>query len=194
MVRKAGLVLYVTVILTVFKGLPSYTKSIGSDVESGAVAGETPAPVLFALNFQHYDPKIQLARTWLEMRVPGLMTTPMPISPDVWDGGKNDDAGDEFCEIADESDDSPFGPENNDTVSGYGNEYDDDEEGCDLSPDEREVNDSEEAVDGSTATPNNWTLIKVPDHRESNDVESKTRKRDLSTEKAAAAEPTIKVW
>ena len=102
-----------------------------------------------------YDPKYDL-RVSMEVRA----ITPHPTTVDP--RSSITDPTDEFCDI-EEDDSSPHSD---------GSDDDDEDDGCDLESD---------ADDEENSNPTNGTsIVRVKDHRDSNEVESKTKKKDLS--------------
>ena len=156
--------------------LQIHGKSIGSGSSSDQPSPSEPSALL---SHEQYDPKYDIR---VSMEVRGIMTTPIPSGI-----AAKEQEEDEFCDVVDESEDSSDSPDT--AGDGDGNEYE--EEGCDLS--DHNGDDDDEADDpGSSKALNGTVIIKVKDRRESNDVESKTKKRDLSYQKEAIT--AFKAW
>lgn len=106
------------------------------------------------------------------------MSTPLP---GVVRDAKDHDQGDEFCDVDDgESED---GVDSTDASASDrdGNEYED--EGCDLSDHSASDGAANESGDPESKAGNGTITAKSKNHREFNDVESKSKKRDLSDPK-----------
>lgn len=147
-----------------------------SDSPSEAGAGVAAT----AHSHEHYDPKFDIR---VSMEVRNIVTTPAPITD------LKEQEADEFCDVVDEADEAGDGAAGGgESMFDDGNEYED--ESCDLSDHDE---DDDEAADEPESRRNGTQVIKVKDHRESNDVESKSKKRDLSDGKDPIVIP-FKTW